>query len=200
MDCCICLDPAKEDDPLFLLSCGCKVALFHQSCETKWTDTLPMDTPIKCLICKREPILKLNYCFSDIGSAQKLLSNTAMLFALEITLALYYKTPIIGLEGLFIIVYPFVVPFNCDVTYVLRQYNTTLIGNLLLILFYQNRIRMYDIVLYRLLHICILSLYINKNKINPLTPFVISREITHSKIAWNQPQLQLQQLQQGHQQ
>lgn len=184
MDCCICLDPGKEDDPLFLLSCGCKVALFHKDCETRWTDTLPIDTPIKCLICKREPILKLNYCFSQIGPAQELLWNTGLLFILEIPMGFHYKTPIIGLEGLFIILYPFVVPFNCDATYFLRQYRVTMIGNLLLIFFYKN-IAMYDIVLYRLLHIFLLSFFISKNKTNPLTPFVISREITHSKIAWN---------------
>ena len=192
MDCCICLDPAKEDDPLFLLSCGCKVALFHKACETRWTDTLPMDTPIKCLICKREPILKLNYCFSDIGSSQKLLSNTAMLFALEIPLALYYKTWVIGAQGLYIILYPFVFPFPCDLTYFLAQYNMTMIINLLLI-FFNKDLKGDSITFYRFLHIGILSFFINnRNKVNPLRPFVISREITHSKIAWNQ-QLQLQQ-------
>jgi len=185
MDCCICLDPGKEDDPLFLLSCGCKVALFHQTCETKWIDTIPADTTIKCLICKREPILTLNYCFSDIGPPQKLLQNTCLLFILEMPMAIHYKTPIIGLEGLFIILYPFVVPFNCDVTYFLVQYNLTMLINLGLILFSKD-IKIYDIVLYRLLHIFLLSFFINKNKTNPLTPFVISREITHSKIAWNQ--------------
>lgn len=185
MDCCICLDPGKEDDPLFLLSCGCKVALFHKACEIRWTDTLQMDTPIKCLICKREPIMKLNYCFSDIGRAQKILRNTGFLFILELPMAIHYKTPIIGLEGLFIILYPFVVPFNCDLTYFLTQYNLTMIINLVLILFYKD-LKMYDIVLYRLLHIFLLSFFISKNKTNPLTPFVISREITHSKIAWPQ--------------
>jgi hypothetical protein len=183
MDCCICLDPAKEDDPLYLLSCGCKVALFHQTCETKWTDTLPIDTPIKCLICKREPILKLNYCFTDIGPSQKFLLNTAILFSLEIPLAFYYNTWVIGAQGLYIILYPFVAPFQYDLTYFLAQYNFTMIINLLLILLYRFNLKVESITTYRFIHIGLLSLFINaRKKVNPLTPFVITREITHSKM------------------
>lgn len=180
--CSICLDPPKKDDPLLLLSCGCNT-YFHKACETKWTDTLPIDTTIKCFICKREPIMKLNYCFSYyVGPAQQLLCNTAILFTLEIPLALYYKTWVIGAQGLYIILYPFVAPFPYDLRYFLAQYNMTMIINLLLILLYKINMPETSITTYRFIHIGILSLFINnRNKVSPLTPFVISREITHSK-------------------
>ena len=185
--CCICLDPGKEDDPLFLLSCGCK-AFFHKACEVKWTDTLPINTPVVCLICKREPIMKLNYCYSyDIGPPQTFLWNTLFLFAIELPIGLYYNTWVIGAQGLYIILYPFVAPFSYDLVYFLIQYNITIFINLIFILFYGNNLKLTTITFYRYLHIAILSFYINnRNKVNPLRPFIISREITHSKIAWNQ--------------
>jgi len=184
--CCICLENTREDDPLLLLSCGCKVALFHKACEVKWTDTFPINTPLVCLICKREPIMKVNYCYSyDIGPPQTFLWNTLFLFAIELPIGLYYNTWVIGAQGLYIILYPFVAPFSYDLVYFLIQYNITIFVNLLFILFYGNNLKLTTITLYRYLHIAILSFYINnRNKVNPLRPFIISREITHSKTVW----------------
>ena len=184
--CCICLDLPKKDDPLLLLSCGCKVALLHKACEIGWTDTLPINTPVKCFICKREPIMKVNYCYLyDIGLPQKFLWNTAILFALEIPIGLYYDTWVIGAQGLYIILYPFVAPFPYDLVYFLTQYNFTILANLLFMLFYGSNLKVTTLTFYRFLHIGMLSFLINhRNKVNPLRPFIISREITHAKTVW----------------
>ena len=189
--CCICLDPPKQEDPLLLLSCGCNT-FFHKDCETKWTDTIPINTPIKCPVCKREPIMKVNYCFSyDAGPSQKFLFSTAIIFSLEVPLGIYYNTWIIGAQGLYIILYPFVAPFPYDITYFLLQYIATMIVNLIILLMYNTQTTASDIIIYRSLHIAVMFFFINnKLSIPPLTPFVISREITHSKIAWPQPQQQ----------
>jgi len=129
--------------------------------------------------------MKVNYSFShDIGPAQKLLWNTGILFILEIPIGIHYKTPIIVLEGLFMILFPFVAPFSRDITFFLTQYNLTLLANVILLVLYKNT--MYNVVLHRLFHMFIMSLYINTKKINPLTPFTISREITYAKIVWPQ--------------
>ena len=185
--CCICLENAREDDPLLLLSCGCK-AFFHKACEIRWTDTFPINTPLVCLICKREPIMKVNYCYSyDIGPRQTFLWNTLFLFAIELPIGLYYNTWVIGSQGLYIILYPFVAPFSYDLVYFLIQYNITIFVNLLFILFYGNNLKVSTLIFYRYLHIAIISFYINqRNKVNPLRPFIISREITHSKTVWLQ--------------
>jgi hypothetical protein len=185
--CCICLDPGKEDDPLFLLSCGCK-AFFHKACETRWTDTLPINTPVVCLICKREPIMKVNYCYLyDIGLPQKFLWNTLFLFAIELPIGLYYNTWVIGAQGLYILLYPFVAPFPYDLLYFLLQYNITIFVHIILICIFSDKLKLTTITFYRYLHIAILSFYINnRNKVNPLRPFIISREITHSKTVWLQ--------------
>ena len=182
--CCICLENAREGDPLLLLSCGCKVALFHKACEIGWTDTLSINTPVVCLICKREPIMKLNYCYLyDIGLPQKFLWNTLFLFAIELPIGLYYNTWVIGAQGLYIILYPFVAPFPYDLIYFLLQYNITIIIHIILMCIYSNNLKLTTITFYRYLHIAILSFYINnRNKVNPLRPFIISREITHAKI------------------
>lgn len=185
--CCICLDPPNKDDPLLLLSCGCKVALFHKACEIKWTDNLPIDTPIKCLICKREPIMKLNYCFAyDVGYPQKILWTTSLVFALELPLALYYNTSIIFLQGSFIILYPFVAPFSYDLTYFLANYITMISMNILFLFVYGTNLKSTTIILHRFLYMAVIFFHINTHKkINPLIPFVISREITYAKIAWD---------------
>ena len=185
--CCICLSESRKEDPLLLLSCGCK-AFFHKACEDEWLSTLNINTPIKCLICKREPVLKVNYSFSrDAGPAQMLMWNTATVFILEIPIGFYCKTPIIFLEGLTIIVLPLIFSFPCDITFFFMQYNIMTIVNIILIILLNKSVIVSNIILYRLLHIMLLSFFINShNKVDPLIHFVISREITHSKLAWRQ--------------
>jgi hypothetical protein len=185
--CCICLDEPALENPLLLLSCGCKVALFHESCEKNWLDSLPIDKEIVCFICKRPPSLKDNYsiCY-NIGPAQKQFWDTSLLFTLEIPIAIHYGTPIILLEGLYIILFPFVCSFTQDIRFFLSQYKYTVYINLIFILIYKDSLGFYDIVLYRLIHLLFLCLIISKQRVNPLTPFIISREIIHSKTVWPQ--------------
>ena len=128
-------------------------------------------------------MLKVNYSFSrDAGPAQMLMWNTAGFFILEIPLGLYYNTSIIFLEGVQIILLPFMFNFPYDLTFFFTQYNMTFLMNLIIMIIYNKRISAADIILYRILHILLITLFINtRNKVSPLRSFIISREITHSK-------------------
>ena len=184
MVCCICLEEPTSDNPLFLLSCGCKVALFHESCENAWMSNLQVNVPIVCLICKREPVLKNNYSFSyEAGPAQKLLWDTAGLALLEIPLGIYYKTPLLSLQALYILSYPLIFPFRRNLVFFLMHYRIRVLIDCVIFFSYKELTAL-DIIIYRLLHILFLCFFIKKPRINPLTPFIISREITHHKIAW----------------
>jgi hypothetical protein len=182
--CCICLDPPKKANPLYHLSCGCNVALFHKSCETQWIQSLSALTPIKCLVCKREPNLKDNYSFSyDTGENQRLLWQCMALFSLELPLGIYFNTWVIAAEGTTIILFPFIFPCaRPHIFFVLHYIFSTTIY---LIVAYATSFQLnsHDLILVRLVHIISMFFSINcMNRVNPLSSYIISRDVSYARI------------------
>ena len=87
--CLICLDGPQEENPIYLLSCGCKTAWFHRSCQMNWMSHITSQYPLKCPTCKREVPMHLHYAFhQSFGLAQRKLYVITFLCAAESFLAL----------------------------------------------------------------------------------------------------------------
>ncbi len=182
--CCICLDPPNKANSLYLLSCGCNVALFHKSCETQWIQSLSATSPIHCLVCKREPKLKNNYSFSyDTGENQRLLWQCMGLFSLELPLGIYFKTWVMGTEGAFIIFFPFIFPCtHPHIFFVLHYIFST---SVYLIVAYASGFQLtaQELIFVRFIHMISMFFSINyRNPVNPLSSYIISRDITYARI------------------
>ena len=182
--CCICLDSSHIQNPLQLLACGCKASLFHQSCENQWLSSISAEKVPTCPICRRQPAMKINYCFSySAGEAQQFLWHTLYSAALfEIPLLLYTRriTPILQSSAL--ILFPAVIPCYKDIQFFLLNYRLRLLLDIFLCYFV-----LYDptdigmIITYRYVHLAMIPLVTySKNSVLPLFPYAISREILHS--------------------
>lgn len=95
--CLICLEGAKEENPISLLDCGCKTSWFHQSCEDMWLSyiehTITEYNNPKCPTCKREVSIQAKYIFlSQVGKNQEYLYNTLLLIGSECILSLSYMS------------------------------------------------------------------------------------------------------------
>lgn len=189
--CCICLDPPQKENPLYHLSCGCNVALFHKSCENQWLQSLPTFTAIKCLVCKREPVLKNNYSFSyNAGENQKILWQTMAIFSLELPLGFYFKTWVIGAEGASILLFPFVFPCSqSHIFYVLHYIFSTMLY-LLASYLSDFKISSQELIIVRFVHIISMLFSIRcRNSVNPLLSYIISRDITYARLVYSSPSL-----------
>ena len=92
--CLICLEGARKDDPISLLTCGCKTSWFHKGCEELWLThiehTLTQYNNPKCPTCKREVGIQAKYAyFFPRGTNQKYLYNTLLLIGSECFLSIY---------------------------------------------------------------------------------------------------------------
>jgi hypothetical protein len=88
--CMICIDNPSKENPIYLLSCGCKQSWFHESCKNLWISKT--EHPLCCPICKRKIQMKWNYCFSYFaGPYQKQLWHCAICFFFEFLYAIYYN-------------------------------------------------------------------------------------------------------------
>ena len=184
--CCICLEPPEKQRPLYRISCGCKVAQFHKPCENKWLETLNLNHTIKCFVCKREPVLKTNYSFSyETGENQKILWNSLGLFCIELPIAFYFKGNMLSLEGATIILFPFVFPSNKIHTFYLLHYilNVSLCAASIYVT--NMKITANDLIFIRFFHLVLMFFTINiKNDVNPLSPYIISRELTYADVIY----------------
>ena len=182
--CCICLSTADIQNPLQLLACGCKASWFHQTCENQWLSSMSAEQSPTCPICRRQPAMKINYCFSySAGDAQKFLWHTLYSAALfEIPLLLYTRriTPILQSSAL--ILFPAVIPCHRDIQFFLLNYRLRLILDIFLCYFL-----LYDptdismLITYRYVHLAMIPIVTySKNSVFPLFPYAISREIVHS--------------------
>ena len=189
--CCICLEPPKKQSPLYRISCGCKVAQFHKSCENQWLETLNPTHIIKCFVCKREPVLKVNYSFSyECSESQKILWNSLGLFCIEMSFVFHFKAYMLSLEGATIILLPFLLPCNKIHTFYLLHYifNISLCAASIYVT--NMTITANDLIFIRFFHLFLMLFTINcKTPINPLSPYIISREITYSDIIQWSPKI-----------
>jgi hypothetical protein len=184
--CCICLDPPKKENPLYQLSCGCNVALFHKTCENQWIQSISATSTIKCLVCKREPVLKNNYSFSyNTGENQRLLWQSIGLFFLEIPLGYYFKTWIIVGEGTTIILFPFIFPSTQPHMFFVLHYIFSTSLYLLVAYVTGFHITAFELILVRFIHLMSMFFSITyKNRVNPLASYIISRDITYARIIY----------------
>lgn len=184
--CCICLDPPKKANPLYHLSCGCNVALFHKSCENEWIHSLTAFTPIKCLVCKRDPVLKNNYSLSyHTGENQKFLWQCMGVFCLELPIGIHFKSWVIGAEGASFLLFPFVFPCTQPHIFYVLHYIFNMSLYLLLAFITDFEISAQTLIIIRSVHLITMFFSINcKNSVNPLLSYVISRDITYTRIIY----------------
>lgn len=206
--CLICLDPPKGEAPLFLLSCGCKVAWFHATCEHEWLSRISFyeGTP-PCPVCKRVPLMKTNFSYSyGAGPAQEFFWQTIWLIGCElfisISLALTGGTwaVVLPIHSYGIILMPLLIPSRHDMIWFLQRIRIKIFFHLAYIFL--------KVVLYHELahtnarqsanHMafigtlyCIVLLLAQINQLplrpferaHPFLAFAISREIKHSATA-----------------
>jgi hypothetical protein len=165
--CCICLDPPHPDNSLYLISCGCQGAWFHEHCQNMWINTIS-EKSLSCPICRRDIPFKITYDFSH-----PILRLIKFLYVFE--LFLYYDslTPII--QGTAVLAFPFMLPCSRDFTVFATHYSVHSILDMFFLT--QN-----EQILFRYLHLIILATYINHIKrVDPFTQFVRGRTIIYSK-------------------
>jgi hypothetical protein len=126
--CLICLDPPLDQNPLFLLTCGCNTAWFHESCENLWLTHQSTDEIPKCPTCRRFITFEYKYSFHyKAGINQKYFwwccslvlidFFTAFVFLLDgLTQAIY-----LPLQSCFILTIPLVSKSRYDLLYFLHQ-------------------------------------------------------------------------------
>ena len=190
MACCICLEPPLPSNPLYLLSCGCKISWFHKSCEENWLSYIPLAEEqwlTKCPTCRQNVPLKYNYSFSYYaGEEQRYLWITAILFLADIFISLYNNQKILALESSCIVLFPFIIRSTKDVSFFLMSYRIRFMMDYFLVVSSFPYIEKRFVMLqqYRLLHLIVLTWFTTYKKphINPLTPFAISADVIHKDI------------------
>lgn len=186
MACCICLDTSSTTNPLQLLDCGCKVSLFHKSCEEQWLTQLK-DVP-KCPICKRFVHLTYNYSFSyTAGEDQAYLNIIITLYLLELLIYWCLNRYIEPIQSALIILFPCIIPSHRDIIFYFKNYHTSIILKCIYVyaslsIFSDSTL---DVIrLNNCFHILCLCLFTNfgPERPNPLMPFAISSTIKHAQI------------------
>ena len=186
MACCICLDASSKKNPLQLLDCGCKVSLFHKSCEEQWLNQLK-DVP-KCPICKRFVQLTYNYSFLySAGEDQLYFNIIALLYVLELLIYVSLNRYIEPIQSTIIIVLPCIIPSHRDIIFYFKNYHTHIILKVIYIyasLSVLSKTTLDIIRLNNCLHILYLCFFTNfgPERPNPLMPFAISSTIKHAHI------------------
>jgi hypothetical protein len=126
--CLICLDGPQEENPIYLLSCGCKISWFHRSCQMNWMSHLHSQYPLRCPTCKREVPMHLHYAFDpSFGLQQRKLRMITFLGAAESFLAIslwsqYYfetnlqlpETLLIPIQSLLLLYLPLMIHSEYD--------------------------------------------------------------------------------------
>ena len=183
--CCICFDTPSPDEPIYRIGCGCKIAWFHLSCETKWLSN--NEYPYSCPTCRRYVPLRNNYSFSFFaGPDQKFLWFSLTIFSFEVVFALCKRMPIIPLQGLAILATPHILYSNRYQSHFLIQTLIHVYMNCV-IFYYWEPVHSYELskmigtiqvfLLYSLHYIKYrLGFYVY---VHPLIPYVISREVIH---------------------
>lgn len=203
--CIICLDSPIQGNPLLLLSCGCKVAWFHQSCEIQWMERLNVyEGMLHCPVCKRIPRMKTNFSFTrTAGPAQDFLHQVLYLFGGEITLSIIlilqsgFYAAYLPFQSYCIFMMPFLIPSKYDLICFLQHIRLRYLLNFMYILLsYIARQKMmfmnakevsYHLSLLGWVYLVALLLsklneYVNMLKHerkHPFASFAISREIHH---------------------
>lgn len=118
--CIICLDYSYKQNPIYLLSCGCKQSLFHLECQTIYIEHT--HSPISCPVCKRGFIMKKHYSFSYFdGPNQKLFWHVYFLFCIEIYYSFLFSDLLVPLQSLVVFSLPFMLPSNSTLDFFLRH-------------------------------------------------------------------------------
>jgi hypothetical protein len=187
MSCCICLEPPEPSNPLFLLSCGCKISWFHKSCEEKWLAHMPttliwqiQENPIKCPTCRQDVPLKYNYCFSPYaGEEQYRLWISGLLLLIDFLTTVYYNKPFLFIQSTCISLFPLIIRSKKDLPFFLLSYRIRFMIDYMLLL--SSKINLSQIEKYRYLHLCVLIFFISYKKPyqNPFLQYAISADIVH---------------------
>jgi hypothetical protein len=124
--CIICLDAPQKQNPLFLLTCGCRTAWFHDTCEKEWMEHLTY--PPKCPTCRRIIEITLQYSFAfHHGINQQYFWWIASLFCIEVCMAStftfsdYYQVWNLPCQSIFILSIPYISSSKNDLLYFLHQ-------------------------------------------------------------------------------
>jgi hypothetical protein len=190
--CVICLDSPKDNDPLYLLACGCKTSWFHELCKNNWLSH-QQSYILHCPTCRRFVPMKTNYSFHwKAGPEQTYLVNTLILYFGEVffSISLQYSGVsyafTIPLESTLILCLPFMFYTEKDIFFYLnhiRARSIFLCGYLLTsFLFFQKNLNANIIIIPSILQTILLLIthlqqQVPTRHINPLFPFAISREV-----------------------
>jgi len=186
--CCICLDSASSANPLFLLACGCKSGWFHTPCEYQWMNSI--DESPTCPTCRRDVAMKINYSFSFYaGEHQEMLWKVFALFLFEASISSYLSfylehILIFPLQSVSIAICPFIIRSEHTLHNYLLCVYARYISIFAYIVFENNiYISVRPLIALSYVYIFFIYLYTIKNRNleynHPLTPYMISKEISH---------------------
>jgi hypothetical protein len=199
--CIICLEEPKQNDPLFLLACGCRVSWFHQLCEYAWLSEARV-FPYSCPTCRRPIPMITNYSFSYwAGEDQHYLYHTLGIYSLYFLYFIgasfiqYRHFYILGLQEGVILTMPFVLSCWNDISYYLFHVrfhivSTTFMYTVSFLEVPEKKEFLYTLVLIvGYFHLGILYLvhfqeiqnrpaYLIRR--DPFAPYAISRELIHA--------------------
>ena len=171
--CCICLDSPLKKDPLKLISCGCKGAWFHKECELLFMTSIDKDiTPI-CPVCRRD--IPIQTCYNFSHTSVWLMVGVSII---EIPIGIHFNTCIILIQGSILLAYPFIVPFSKDILFFIHHYTLQVLFDLICICGGLDNLGL--LLMIRYAHILFLAFFIDRDKKDPLTPFITGYELLHS--------------------
>jgi hypothetical protein len=193
---------------LYLLTCGCQIAWFHQTCELTWINHIQAeDFPPRCPTCRRRAEFRLHYSlwWSD-GINQKYFWWSLFLIGLDTFVAglFAYKKGLtqafyLPLQSSFILVLPFVSKSRHDLLYFLHHvryhYLVFALSWVYHVFKYKQYKHLYEdstvnlLIFAGFIHIVTLVLQEIRNywsydhyHMNPLTPFVIGYTFLHKDV------------------
>lgn len=188
--CCICLDSATKKESIRLLDCGCEGGWFHKTCEMEWMESLE-DFDYPCPTCRRDAPLLTNYSYSCYsGSEQKYLCFMGVIMCVEYIATL--GRPIVWIfpwQSMSMLVIPFVFYSNKTLPFFLKNifFHNAMNASFAYLVFYdkESYALFFDfcttIGFLQLFFVCLFSLYPFEYRIDPLSPYAISREIKYKR-------------------
>jgi hypothetical protein len=205
--CVICLEEATEEQPLYLIACGCRGSWFHPSCEDSWISN-HQHMPYSCPICRRYVPMLTNYSFSFwAGEEQQRLLLTLLAFTMN-TLGLLYLSYsvypyfyVLPIQQGLILIFPLLVPsWNTLAYYTFHVRTHVCVTSFFLSLGFLQSVEKREPIysgtlMIGYLHILVVYiLYVQESQMpavlpprDPFEPYAISREIIHSGFLIAQP-------------
>lgn len=205
--CIICLESPLENQPLQLLTCGCRTSWFHPSCEKTWIQHIhPIDFPPKCPTCRREVDFMFQYSFRfQDGLNQKYLWWTSSIFGIEVCIASvlsldgFHTGWILPAQTMLIVSIPFFIQSRHDLLYFLHhlryRYFSLTVSWLIHLYKFQKLLFVYPdttvnlLVFFGALHVlCLLIQEIGNYcshdhyRIDPFISFVVGYDLLHKEV------------------